>query len=98
MPWPRATAVTAVILTWTSVTQGRLATAMRAWSRRSSLTGHAGVVRLTLNATAPLGSMLQVLDKAKRHDVAVEIGVSDDPQRVENLLFAGTDSHGVVNS
>src|SRR5919202_4297703 len=52
---PRAAAVLAVIVTWTSVTHGRLATAMRAWLFRSSLTGQAGVVRLMSKATAPLG-------------------------------------------
>src|ERR671932_1679512 len=54
---PRAAAVLAVIVTWTSVTHGRLATAMRAWFFRSSLTGQAGVGRITSKATAPLGSI-----------------------------------------
>ena len=41
---------------------------------------------------------VHVLDETERHDVTVEVGVLDDAQRVENLLVAGADCHGVGNS
>ena len=74
------------------------ATAWRAWARRWSLTGQAGVVRLTSKATAPDGLDLEVLDEAERDDVAMEIGVLNDAQRVEYLLIAGAHCHYGANS
>ena len=38
---------------------------------------------------------VHVLDEAERDDVAVEVGVVDDAESVENLLVAGGDCHGV---
>ena len=39
---------------------------------------------------APRRLDLQVLDEAERDDVAVQVGVAHDAQRVEDLLVAGS--------
>ena len=72
----------------TSVTPGSARTAATAWSRIWSFTGQAGVVSSIVNDTRAVGDR-HVLHEAERDDVAVEVGVDDGAQGVEDRVAVG---------